>query len=346
MSTDLRKFSDCYDLGRLKYFTYDGAGRLIIRRDEVGPIIDFHTHLGFSFALGPRLNLLLKTERVEYFFPYRGAPIDIALYSAQYFSPEQAKKTAHECVRSAWTSKGFMRTHTVPNLLEDMDRLGVTHCVTLAIDYPGLSDNTRNFMRSIAGEPRIIGFGSVHPYSTALEAKVERMLQLGAVGLKMHPAQQLYNASNKRARIMYEICERKGVPILFHTGHSDISPKWAEDLPAIRHFRDPVKDFPNLIFILGHSGIHQYKEAIELGNKHENVYLEVSGQPPQRIKEMIDGMGEDRILFGSDWPFYAIELPLAKALLATEGNPRVREKILRGNAIRLLSEHCGVTIKN
>ena len=346
MERGSHKYSDCYDLQRLKYYTVDGSGKLVARRDEVGPVIDFHTHLGMSFVFGPRLNLMRQPGRVNYFFPYRGTPVDLDLYSAQCFTAEDAKKTAYECARAGWSGKGYMSTHTIPNHLEDMDRMGVTHSVTLAIEYPwGLSDNTRNFMRSIAGEPRLICFGSVHPYDRGIEDKIDRCVKLGAVGIKLHPAQQFFNASNKRARIIYEVCQARGLPILFHTGHSDIQPKFAEDFPAIKYFRDPVRDFPNLIFILGHSGIHQYKEAIELGRKHENVYLETSGQSPQHILEMVDGMGEDRILFGSDWAFYAIELPLAKALVATEGNTRLREKILRKNAIRLLRERCGITIE-
>lgn len=347
MNTELRKFSDCYDLQRLKYFTLDGAGRLIARKDEVGPVIDFHTHLCMTFVFAPRLNLMLKTGKVDYYFPYRGTPVNLDVYSAQCFTEADRKKIVRELVNSGLSGKGYVRSHTIPNHIEDMDRMGVTHSVTLAVEYPwGLSDNTGNFLKAITHEPRIIGFGSVHPYDINIEKKIDRCVRLGAVGIKLHPAQQLFNAANKRARIIYEICERRRLPILFHTGHSDIQPPFAEDFPAIKYFRDPVRDFPNLIFIMGHSGIHQYKEAIELGAKHENVYLEVSGQPPERIKEMINGMGEDRILFGTDWAFYAIELPLAKSLIATEGKPRAREKILRLNAIRLLKEHCGLTIGN
>jgi len=336
------RFNGCPDLARLPYFRINESGRLVARREEIGEVIDFHTHLGMTFALAGKLNLGIKTPRIDYFFPYDHT-FDLNEYSARSFSAEAAKKCAQECTKAAWSSRGYMRTHTVPNIIEDMDRIGVSHAVTHAIEYPGLSDNTGAFLRAAVGQKRLVVFGSVHPYSGNIEQKIKRMIELGAKGMKLHPAMQLFRASNKRAYKIYELCEHYRLPMLFHTGASDIAPKWQEDLPAIRHFREPVRDFPNAIFIFGHAGIHLYEEAVELGKKHENVYLEISGQPPHRIKKMIEGMGQDRILFGSDWPFYAIEMPLAKALIATEGMEGIRRKLLAENAKRLMRSIFGVS---
>lgn len=337
-----RKFKDCHDLHRLKYFKVDESDRLEINRDEVGPIIDFHTHLGLIFAFAPRMNFMRKTDKVDYFFPYRGESLDIDTYSAQSFSPEQAIKVRNECVKAAWSGKSYMYTQTLPNLIEEMDLLGVTHSVLLAVDFPAISDNTRRYLRVIEHEPRLFAFGSVHPYSTRLAQKVDRCIRMGAIGIKMHPAQQFFTADNPRAQVIYEACERRGIPTLFHSGQSDIAPKWVANFPRIRHFKEPVAKFKDLLFIFGHSGIHEYDQVIELGKKHDNVVMEVSGQPPHRIQEMINGIGEDRVIFGSDWPFYPIAFPLAKALIATEGNPRVREKLLNENALKLLKEYGGL----
>ena len=56
-----------------------------------------------------------------------------------------------------------------------------------------------------------------------------------------------------------------------------------------------------------------------------------------RLAELIDRVGSERLLFGSDWPFYHLASSLAKVLLATEGRPDVRRAILHGNADRLLA---------
>lgn len=336
MNSDIsNKFSGCDELTGLPYYYKDSSGVLRLKKDEIGEVIDFHTHLGMTFLFGSRINLSLETPKVDLFFPYDN-PFDLSHYTAEDYTKEAQKKTTNECLRSIYSATGYMSTHTVPNILRDMDRIGVTHAVLHAIDWPRISDNTGNFLRATAGEKRLCVFGSVHPYASDIERQVVRMIELGAVGMKMHPPMQLYTPANKRAYKVYEVCDHYKLPILFHTGASDIAPKWQKNLPAIRHFTDPVKTFPNLIFIFGHSGIHEYDQAYRLAAKHDNIYLETSGQPPQRIKEMINGMGSDRLLFGSDWPWYAIELPLAKVLVGTEGMEEIRRKILSENAKRLM----------
>ncbi len=339
------RFKDCLDLSRLKYYELDESGRLFSRPEEVGRVVDFHTHFGLTFVFGPRLNLFKKVDHVEYFFPYRGNPINLDEYSASNFTEESAKKCASECIKAGFSGKGYMGTQTIPKMIEDMDRIGVTHSVVLAVDFPtGLSSNSELYLKSTKHEPRLICYASVHPYTARKAEKVERFIDMGAAGIKLHPAEALYRANNPRLRDIYEVCQSRRVPVLFHSGASPLAPKWQQDLPAIKYFAEPVRDYPELIFIFGHSGIEEYDKVIELGKKHDNVYMEVSGQPAYRIREMIDGIGVERVLFGSDWPFYPFEMPLAKSLIATEDNPEWREKILYKNAVRLLKEYGGVEI--
>ena len=54
------------------------------------------------------------------------------------------------------------------------------------------------------------------------------------------------------------------------------------------------------------------------------------------MQHMIDTVGTERLLFGTDWPFYHLGASLAKVLIVTETQPpAVRHAILRGNAERL-----------
>ena len=54
------------------------------------------------------------------------------------------------------------------------------------------------------------------------------------------------------------------------------------------------------------------------------------------IRKILDEGPTDRVLFGSDWPFYHQATAMAKVLIATEGRPEVRRQVLYGNAARLL----------
>ena len=48
---------------------------------------------------------------------------------------------------------------------------------------------------------------------------------------------------------------------------------------------------------------------------------------------------ESVLLFGTDWPFYHVGASLAKVLITTDtpGRSIIREKLLRTNALELLS---------
>jgi predicted TIM-barrel fold metal-dependent hydrolase len=55
-----------------------------------------------------------------------------------------------------------------------------------------------------------------------------------------------------------------------------------------------------------------------------------------QMRQVIAEADPDRIVYGTDWPFYHHALALAKVLVATEGRPALRRKILHDNAARLL----------
>jgi len=147
-------FKDCADLSRLPYYELNDQGKVVAKKDEIGRVVDFHTHFGLMFLFGPRLNLLKRTGEAQYFFPYRGNPLDLNEYSASSFTAESQKTCTWECIRAGWTDKGFMGTQTIPHMLDDMDRIGVTHSLVLAVDWPtGLSSNSEVYLKYIPDQP-------------------------------------------------------------------------------------------------------------------------------------------------------------------------------------------------
>ena len=79
---------------------------------------------------------------------------------------------------------------------------------------------------------------------------------------------------------------------------------------------------------------------LELALRHENAWLGAHGQSVSALDVMIERTGGDRLLFGTDWPFYHIGMSLAKVLICTESRDRrtIRQRILRENALQLLPE--------
>lgn len=336
------KFADVLDLARLPYFELNVQNKIVLKPQyKKYTIIDAHTHLGWSYLLARKINLLASYTTTHHFFPERGNPFDISHYTAIDFESNNAKKARWETVRGAFNTQGFSKTHTIPNLLEEMSRMGINSSLVLAIDFPMLSTNSEQILRSISSHKfdkmSLFPFISLHPLMTNKEQRLKNFLKEGAKGIKLHPQIQLFKPTHKGAYEIYELAKTYNLPVLFHTGLSPISPQWQKRFVEFTHFEKVCTDFPENIFILGHSGVLNYEEAMQLSKQYKQVYLELSGQPPQIIKEMIRKNGYEKLLFGSDWPYYPSALPLAKVLLATEGmKEEVREALLGKNALRLL----------
>jgi uncharacterized protein len=161
-----------------------------------------------------------------------------------------------------------------------------------------------------ADPKRLLAFGSVHPkYVVDAGAEVDRLKRIGIRGLKVHPSHQLFAPNAYRdgfgpLRTMYERAQAVGLPVMIHTGTS-IFPG-ARNLYAQPMLADDLGvDFPELTVILAHGGRPLWmEEAFFLVRRHRNMYIDVSGIPPQKLMEYFPRIEEiaDKVLFGTDWP--------------------------------------------
>lgn len=329
------KFENVKDLVKLPYFKINSENKLILKKGLVKKIVDFHTHLGWYYLLADPVDLT-KKSKTSHYFPEKGAAFNLERYSALDFSLYTKRNCRNQIIKSLYDKDSFSSTHTVPNILEEMDRMGVSQALVHPIDYPAVTTNTTHLLNSLKNNKRLISFMSIHPLQRNKEALVLRFKKRGALGIKLHPTFQLFRPTNRFAMEIYELAAKHNLPILFHTGFSPLMPKFFRRFVDFSEFEKIVESFPNTTFVLGHSAISEFERAARLGKKHNNVYLELSGQPPSDIKKIIKIMGDDKLFFGTDWPFYPIAISLAKVLLATEKNNKSRNKILFKNAEKLL----------
>ena len=56
-----------------------------------------------------------------------------------------------------------------------------------------------------------------------------------------------------------------------------------------------------------------------------------------KLADILVRVGPDKLVFGSDWPFYPLAATLAKVLLVTEKRRSARAAILRDNAERIFA---------
>ena len=335
LSEEQTRFASHMELASLPYFELRDGDHLVLADPDLGPAIDFHTHLALAYVRPNRVDLHRAHPVTQHYLPmYR--PLDLDVYQNRNFVPEDLKRMTRDLTLSSLTSRGMRATHTIPNLKREMADLQIQASVLLAIDYPALSDNARTWLEASAGHSELVVFGSVHPYARHVERKLDRQKAMGARGIKVHPAVQVVRPDWPRCLDFYRLCGDRDLPVLFHCGPVGIEPKLGRHMSQVRFYKRAIEQVPNTVFVLGHSGALQMSEALEIARRHDNVYLELASQSVGNIRTILDEGPTDRVLFGSDWPFYHQATAMAKVLLATEGDVELRRKVLHGNAARLL----------
>lgn len=231
-------------------------------------------------------------------------------------------------------------------------RLDVT-AVLLAWDaetHTGLPPVTNDYVASIVKRfpETFIGFASVDPWKGKIAiAELERAVKtLGLRGLKLHPIAQAFYLNDRRFYPLWETCSALKIPLLVHTGTTAVGAgvpggdglklKYARPIPTID---DVAADFPDLTIIGAHPSWPWQEEMLALAVHKTNVYIDLSGWSPKyfpaSLVKYANTLLQDRILFGSDYPFLTPERWMSdfeKAGFKTE----VQEKILLTNAKRLL----------
>lgn len=277
------------------------------------PIIDIHVHIQPHEMLKPSAYELIKHGRRDF--------DDVLRYSA---SPKEFLKFLDR---------------------EGVERAGLINYVSP--DVIGLTADVNDWVaRYCSAEPRrLLAFGSVHPkFVPDAGAEVDRLKRIGIRALKVHPAHQLFAPNEYRSglgplRTMYEHAQGAGIPVMIHTGTS-IFPgarnAYAEPILA----DDVGVDFPDLVVILAHGGRPFWMEqAFFLVRRHKNMYMDISGIPPQKLLEYFPRIEEiaAKVLFGTDWPSPGVSSIRAnfEKFRALPISAEAQQKILYDNAARL-----------
>jgi uncharacterized protein len=197
-----------------------------------------------------------------------------------------------------------------------------------------------------------IGFASVDPWQgQAAVAELRRAVSdLGLRGLKLHPSAQAFAPDDQRFYDLYAACVDLGIPALFHTGTTGLGVglpggggiKLGYSRPYL--LDNVAADFPDLQVVGAHPSWPWQDEMLAVAQHKTNVWIDLSGWSPRRwspaLRDAVVGSLSDRVLFGTDYPFITFER-WHKAFLAHEPSDEVVDKVLRGNAGRLLGLPAG-----
>ncbi|HYV04131.1 MAG TPA: amidohydrolase family protein [Blastocatellia bacterium] len=195
---------------------------------------------------------------------------------------------------------------------------------------------------------RFVGFASVDPWKgkRAVDEMERAIKELGLIGAKFHPGIQAFYPSDKQFYPLYECISELGVPALFHTGTNGLGAGTPGGMGVKMDYSRPIyldhvaADFPRLTIIGAHPAWPWHEEMLAIIGHKSNVFMDLSGWSPKYIPKMIMDEArtrlQDRILFGSDYPFITPSRWLSDFETLPGFSPEVTRKILHDNAVRLL----------
>jgi len=191
-----------------------------------------------------------------------------------------------------------------------------------------------------------VAFPSVDPLMGAdgMVAEVERCAkECKAKGIKLHPAEGAYYPRDERLWPVYEKAQELGLPIITHGGIFMLTPDVNYTQPS--NFESVLESFPDLKLVIAHFGHGFWDESVELAQKFGNVYFDtsavVSGVEHLEVltdddtAELIRKLGVDRVMFGSDYPWFSPVMSL-KHFLRLPLTSDEKGNILGENAKRIL----------
>ena len=333
-------------LAELPWFDLDDTGKLRCIDDSIPRAIDAHSHLGMSVLFKPELDLSKASSRVEHLLDcdetVPGCELDLDVYANANFTPDNLDKLQHNIMEQGLWGSDMARTQTIPNLLQEMDAMRVERAVILPIKLglPFGDDQTETWRTAIKladEEKRLLAGFSVHPRDDDRVEQLRGHASRGFKIVKLHPTVQRFYPDDSSLMELYAAAEELGVVVFFHGGRAGIEPERSQRYAMPRHYEAALKNFPKLNFILGHAGARDFDAMLALAQRYENAWLGIHGQSLSNLETMIQQTNGERLLFGTDWPFYHIGHSLAKVLITTEqsGRESIRNAILRGNAKRL-----------
>ena len=276
-------------------------------------VIDFHTHIFPRF---------FRDDRGR-FFPEETA------FKQLYSPPRSRLAGAEELIRS-------------------MDEEGVHKSVVFGFPWKkGDSFRRHNdyILESVLKYPdRLIGFCCLSPLSPGAAGEVQRCLDSGlsGVGELAFYGRDLSAQDISGLKAIMAACEGFDVPLLLHVNEPVGAPYPGKAPITLNQVYLLLKTYPNNKIVLAHWGGGLFFYALmkkEVKDVLRNAWFDTAASPylysPGIYRTAVEILGEDKILFGTDYPLLAPKRYFQE-MGSLHLSPGVYQKISGANAARLL----------
>ncbi len=250
--------------------------------------------------------------------------------------PDKIARKATDAVGAFYDFQVMERTGTVEELISSHKQVGIDICVVHAVaTNPHQVQAVNDFVAKTALENKgsIYAFGSLHQDYEDKIGEINRCISMGLKGIKLHPDTQMFNVDDERLLEAYDYMQGR-LPLMLHAGD------YRYDYSHPRRIKRICRMFPRLQVIGAHfGGWSVYDQGVKYLLSEENCMVDTSSTSgfttPEKFAELIHTFGEDRLIFGTDFPMWDTGSELERFMRVKLSDTQ-REKILYGNAAKLL----------
>jgi uncharacterized protein len=197
------------------------------------------------------------------------------------------------------------------------------------------------------GDPRLRAFVSAHPAvleAEALGAHVAELLDAGrAHGVKLHTIGQRLYPADPGLWPTYAALAARGAPVVAHCGPD----RHGAGLSTPAAFAPVAEAFPGLPLVLAHLGGGAWRDVAAFAHAYPRVRFDLSeivswtgsevGPSADELVALIREIGVERVLMGSDFPWYEPSDVVAAVLELPGLGEEERALLMGGNAAALVA---------
>ncbi len=248
--------------------------------------------------------------------------------------PEKIAEKATNSISTFYNIK-MAYNGSVEKLIESGNKIGVEkYLVHSTATKPEQVTHINDFIISECEKHDcFIGFGTLHQDFAENFSEIDRIINRGIKGIKLHPDFQRFEFDSPKMDAVYDYLSQKSMPILVHAGDCRY------DFSGPKRIANVIDKFPKLKIVAAHfGGYTQWQDAMEfLVGKH--VWFDTSSTlwklDYTTAEKMINKHGAEKFFFGTDYPMWD-HCDELKRFMKLKISDLQREMILYKNAVEFL----------
>ena len=113
-----------------------------------------------------------------------------------------------------------------------------------------------------------------------------------------------------------------------------------------RAFARMLQSFPRLRVVVAHLGGGSWTQTLEIAQTYPNTYFDCceiiewtrsnNGPTDQQLAKLIKDIGPDRVMMGSDFPWYDLDHSIDRVFSLSLLSLEEKERIVGANAVEIL----------